>query len=178
MLFGPPPTSAEETPDDPIFESPLPRNILEAFTIRQRSELVAKCPALKTDEQMRTGNFRLFAEYEASGVYIAIIDNGNVHGISMQRSGTCYIEPAQFALKGTSAKIVLSDKEMEGLYFDVLNRYAVAFGSKDSFLQWLDFNMAEYDKYCNGRGLPRWMCNSGYADMTPSQMRAIERFKN
>jgi hypothetical protein len=178
MLLGAPRASTEEASDDPIFESPLPRSILEAFAIRRRSELVAKCSALKTNEQMRTGHFRLFAEYEAPGVYIAIIDNGNVHGIAMQRDGICYVEPAQFALKGTSAKIALSDREMEGLYFDALNRYAVAFGSKESFLQWLDFNMAEYYKYCKGRGLPRWMCNSGYADMTPSQIRAIERFKN
>ena len=169
---------ADNAIDDPIFEFAIPHKVFNSFPVRPSESLVTQCEGLTSSEQFRARHFMVFAEYETPNLYVVIIDDGQYRGIAMRRNGACHIKPATFAMAGKADQVVLSDNEMEELFFDALKRYASAFGGKKNFLAWLDANMALSQKHCKGKGSPKWMCHSGYVDMLPGQLRALERFKS
>jgi len=168
---------SRESIDDPIFESPIARKVFDSFEVRSRGSLIAKCGELAANKQLNSGSFRVFAEIVRPDLYVVIIDNERFRGIVANRNGECRVEPVAFPMQGKPDRVILSDSEMEDLFLDILKRYSAAFGSKEAFLEWLDASMTKLYSACKGRGLPRWMCYSGYGDMLPSQTRALDRFK-
>lgn len=170
--------SGQNEIDDPIFQIGMTRKVFNSFEIRPASFMIKMCGSLKTHPQMNFGDYRVFAELQRNDLYAAIVDNGKYRGILVSRYSKCHIEPATFVFSGKPDKVSLSDSEIEDLFFDGLKRYSSAFGNKDQFLAWLDSNMASLYQNCRGRGNPKWMCDSGYEDWLPSQLKALERFKS
>ena len=125
----------------------------------------------------------LDGDYQNGDTHVAIVGHSGGTSIFVRRGQSCAIGGVALTLLQRhhnppmpNDPPYLSRHEIDGVFTDLLRRYASAFGSKANFFGWLDPLTNSGLDQC--RGMSHAYCHPTWHDLPPDLQEMLERFRS
>jgi hypothetical protein len=124
----------------------------------------------------------LYAEYRNGDTQLIIVGRSDGTAIFVQRGQNCADGGVDVTFSQSRSNPpapndppYLSQQEIQGVFADLLRRYAVAFGSKTRFFAWLDPYTEMVLDQC--KGMSHAYCHPTWHDLPPDLQAMLEKFR-
>jgi hypothetical protein len=124
----------------------------------------------------------LYGDYRNGDTRLIIVGRTDGTAIFVQRGQSCTGGPVDITLAqwrsnppAPNDPPYLSQQEIQGVFADLLRRYAAAFGSKAKFYAWLDPETKSALDQC--KGMSHAYCHPTWHDLPPDLQAMLEKFR-
>lgn len=124
----------------------------------------------------------LYGEYRNGDVWLRIVGDAGGTAIFTQRGESCAVAPVDMTFSQAHGKPsmpvdppYLSRQEIEGIFADLLRRYATAFGGRAKFFAWLDPLTKSGLDQC--KGMAHAYCHPTWHDLPSNLQAMLQKFR-